>query len=55
MSAPRCTMRIEALRRFEGGVETVSTIYLVDSHGTLAGAVPLAKIVLATPDTPCCP
>ena len=45
-------MRIEALRRFEGGVETVSTIYLVDSHGTLAGAVPLAKIVLATPDTP---
>ena len=34
---------IEALRRFEGGVETVSTIYLVDSHGTLAGAVPLAK------------
>ena len=30
----------------------MSTIYLVDSHGTLAGAVPLAKIVLATPDTP---
>jgi magnesium transporter len=43
---------IEALRNFEGGVETVSTIYLVDSHGTLAGAVPLSKIVLATPDTP---
>ncbi|MGH9547236.1 MAG: magnesium transporter MgtE N-terminal domain-containing protein [Terriglobales bacterium] len=43
---------IEALRRFEGGVETVSTIYLVDSHGTLAGAVPLAKLVLATPDIP---
>ncbi len=43
---------IEALRRFEGGVETVSTIYLTDSHGTLAGAVPLSKIVLATPNTP---
>src|SRR5713101_1437337 len=43
---------VEALRRFEGGVETVSTIYLVDSQGTLAGAVPLAKLVLATPDTP---
>jgi magnesium transporter len=43
---------IEALRHFEGGVETVSTIYLVDSHGTLAGAVPLAKLVLATPETP---
>jgi magnesium transporter len=43
---------IEALRRFEGGIETVSTIYLVDSHGTLAGAVPLAKLVLASPETP---
>jgi magnesium transporter len=43
---------VETLRRFEGGVETVSTIYLVDSQGTLAGAVPLAKLVLATPDTP---
>ncbi len=38
---------IEALRNFEGGVETVSTIYLVDQKGQLAGAVPLAKIVLA--------
>jgi len=43
---------VEALRRFEGGIETVSTIYLVDSRGTLAGAVPLAKLVLASSDTP---
>jgi len=43
---------VEALRRFEGGVETASTIYLVDSHGTLAGAVPLAKLVLASSETP---
>ena len=43
---------VEALRHFEGGIETVSTIYLVDSHGTLAGAIPLAKLVLASPDTP---
>ena len=43
---------VEALRNFEGGIETVSTIYLVDSHGTLAGAVPLSKIVLAQPTTP---
>jgi magnesium transporter len=43
---------VEALRHFEGGIETVSTIYLVDSHGTLAGAVPLAKLVLASSDTP---
>jgi flagellar motility protein MotE (MotC chaperone)/sporulation protein YlmC with PRC-barrel domain len=40
---------IDALRNFEGGVESVSTIYLVDQHGRLAGAVPLAKIVLAKP------
>jgi CBS domain-containing protein/sporulation protein YlmC with PRC-barrel domain len=43
---------IEALRQFEGGIETVSTVYLTDSRGTLAGAVPLAKLVLATPNTP---
>ncbi|HLW87196.1 MAG TPA: CBS domain-containing protein [Terriglobales bacterium] len=43
---------VEALRNFEGGIETVSTIYLVDSRGTLAGAVPLAKLVLASPNTP---
>ena len=43
---------IGVMREFEGGVESVSTIYLVDSHGTLAGAVPLVKLVLAQPDTP---
>jgi len=43
---------IDSLREFEGGVEVVSTIYLVDSHGTLVGAVPLAKIVLAPLNTP---
>jgi Mg/Co/Ni transporter MgtE len=43
---------IEALRHFEGGIETVSTIFLVDSHDTLGGAVPLAKLVLANSDTP---
>ena len=42
---------VEALRRFEGGIETASTIYLIDSKGTLAGAVPLAKLVLASPET----
>src|SRR5437868_7272507 len=41
---------IEALRHFEGGVETVSTIYLVDAEGHLKGAVPLAKLVLAKSD-----
>jgi magnesium transporter len=42
---------IDSLREFEGGVEVVNTIYLVDSHGTLVGAVPLARIVLAPPST----
>ena len=43
---------IEAMRTFEGRMESMSTVFLVDSHGTLVGAVPLAKIVLATPSTP---
>jgi magnesium transporter len=42
---------VDSLREFEGGVEAVSTIYLVDSHGTLVGAVPLARIVLADAGT----
>ena len=40
---------IDGLRHFEGGVETVSTIYVVDQKGKLTGAVPLAKLVLAMP------
>jgi Mg/Co/Ni transporter MgtE len=43
---------IEAMRGFEGRMETMSTVYLTDSHGTLAGAVPLVKIVLAPTTTP---
>jgi sporulation protein YlmC with PRC-barrel domain/CBS domain-containing protein len=43
---------IDSMREFEGGVEAVSTIYLVDSHGTLVGAVPLARLVLAGPEVP---
>jgi magnesium transporter len=43
---------IDALRSFEGGVETVSTMFLVDSHGTLVGTVPLAKLVLAEGNEP---
>src|SRR5246127_4978538 len=38
---------IEMLRHFEGGVETVSTVYLVDKDEKLLGAVPLPKLVLA--------
>jgi magnesium transporter len=43
---------IDSLREFEGGVEAISTIYLVDSQGTLVAAVPLAKIVLAQSHEP---
>jgi len=43
---------IDSLREFEGGVEVISTIYLVDSQGTLVGAVPLARIVLAEASIP---
>ncbi len=43
---------IDTMRTFEGRMENMSTIYLTDSHGTLAGAVPLVKIVLAPPATP---
>ena len=42
---------ISVMREYEGGVESVSTIYLVDSYGRLVGAVPLAKLILASPST----
>jgi magnesium transporter len=42
---------IEQLRYFEGGIESLSTVYLVDVDSKLVGAVPLAKLVLAKPDT----
>jgi magnesium transporter len=38
---------IDRLRSFEGPVETVSTIYLVDSQEKLVGSVPLVSLVLA--------
>jgi len=43
---------IGALRTFEGGIESVSTIFLVDKDNKLAGAVPLAGLVLASAGTP---
>lgn len=42
---------IEGLRTFEGDVETVSTVYLLDGE-KLAGAVPLPKLVMASLETP---
>jgi flagellar motility protein MotE (MotC chaperone)/sporulation protein YlmC with PRC-barrel domain len=49
---PKATVHdaIERLRTFEGGVETISTIFLVDEQEKLVGAVPLTSLVLA-PET----
>ena len=43
---------INLLRDFEGGVESVATIYLVDAEGKLRGSVPLQRIVLAPAPKP---
>jgi magnesium transporter len=43
---------IEMLRKFEGGLESMSTIYIIGEREKLLGQVPLAKIVLAPTDAP---
>jgi flagellar motility protein MotE (MotC chaperone)/sporulation protein YlmC with PRC-barrel domain len=43
---------IAAVRHFEGTPESVHAVYLVDMAGRLAGAVPLARILLAEAGTP---
>jgi len=43
---------IDSMREYEGGVESLTNIYLVDSNGTLVGNVPLARVALAAPATP---
>ncbi len=42
---------VEALRNFEDDPETVTEIYLINDLGVLAGVVPLARLVLAKPET----
>jgi magnesium transporter len=42
---------IQALRDFEGDVESVTEIYLVDEDRVLKGVVPLARMVMAKPET----
>ena len=43
---------IAALKNYEGPLESIHFIFLVSSQGTLAGAVLLARILLAEADTP---
>ncbi len=42
---------IEALRNFDDDPETVTAIYLVDEQGALSGVVPLARLLLAQPES----
>jgi CBS domain-containing protein/sporulation protein YlmC with PRC-barrel domain len=42
---------IELLRHYEGGIESLSAIYVVGQARKLLGVVPLARMVLAPPNT----
>jgi CBS domain-containing protein/sporulation protein YlmC with PRC-barrel domain len=42
---------IEQLRHHEGGLETLSTIFLVDESEVLVGTVPLSRIAISTLET----
>lgn len=42
---------VRALREFDGDVETITEIYLLDEKGALHGVVPLARLVLAKAET----
>lgn len=50
--AARVEDAVEMLRNFEGGVESVSTVFIIGEQEKLLGSVPLAKIVLAPAGTP---
>ena len=52
--SPRATVADarELLRNYEGGAENVSTVFLVTDEWKLAGAIPLARLLLADPATP---
>ena len=38
---------VQAMRDFDGDIETVTEIYLLDAHGVLRGTVPLSRMVVA--------
>ena len=42
---------VEALRGFDGDPESVTEIYLVDEKRVLHGSIPLARLVMAQPET----
>lgn len=45
------TDAVQALKTFDGDPENVTAVYLVDEHETLMGVVPLARLVIALPET----
>ena len=42
---------VQALRSFDGDPESVTEVYLLDEKRVLRGAVPLARLVMAQPET----
>jgi Mg/Co/Ni transporter MgtE len=42
---------VQVLREFEGDPESVTEIYLLDEKRVLRGAIPLARLVMAQPET----
>jgi Mg/Co/Ni transporter MgtE len=42
---------VQALRSFDGDPEAVTEVYLLDEKRVLRGAVSLARLVMAQPDT----
>ncbi|MEO6909988.1 MAG: CBS domain-containing protein, partial [Edaphobacter sp.] len=43
---------IDALRDFEGDIEIVTDIYLLDEEGRIASLISLVQLLLAAPETP---
>jgi Mg/Co/Ni transporter MgtE len=42
---------VDELRTFDGDLESVTEIYLLNEHRVLRGAIPLARLVMAQPET----
>ena len=42
---------VQALRSFDGDPETITEVYMLDDRRMLRGAVPLARLIMAQPDT----
>jgi magnesium transporter len=43
---------VEALRAFEGDIETITDVYLLDEEHRIAAIIHLVQLVMAAPDTP---